>query len=62
LQIASVEQEIEQVKTQRADMWREITRLKEMNEAKTLEQTSQSDQISALNSDLSKVSGRIEET
>jgi predicted nucleic acid-binding Zn-ribbon protein len=43
-------------------MWREITRLKEMNEAKTLEQTSQSDQISALNSDLSKVSGRIEET
>jgi hypothetical protein len=42
-QIAVVELEIEQVKTQRADMWREITKLKEMNEAKSLEQTSQSD-------------------
>ena len=33
-QLTDLEREIEGVKVQRAEMWREITRLKEMNESK----------------------------
>ena len=33
-QLQDMEREIESVKVQRAEMWREITRLKEMNEAR----------------------------
>jgi len=36
-QLTDLEREIEGVKVQRAEMWREITRLKEMNECRTRE-------------------------
>lgn len=36
-QLANVEHEIETVKVQRAELWREINRLKELNEAKGIE-------------------------
>lgn len=36
-QLQDMEREIESVKVQRAEMWREITRLKEMNEARSNE-------------------------
>jgi len=35
-----LEREIESVKGQRAEMWRELTRLKEMNESRTAEAAS----------------------
>lgn len=36
-QITKTEQEIEKIKAQRSDMFSEITRLKEMNESKSLD-------------------------
>ena len=57
-----VEHEIETVKTQRAEMWREITRLKEINDQKTMEANHQADKQKSLNHELSRVSSRIEDT
>lgn len=39
---------------QRAEMWRELTRLKEMNEAKSVEAGSQSDKLKSLDFELNR--------
>ena len=49
-----MEREIEGVKVQRAEMWRELTRLKEMNEARTSEAASQSDKLKSLDFELAR--------
>lgn len=43
-------------------MWREITRLKEMNEARTREAGDQSDKLKALDFDLARTQARIDDT
>ena len=43
-------------------MWRELTRLKEMNEARTNEAASQSDKLKSLDFELSRTQARIEDT
>ena len=47
---------------QRAEMWRELTRLKEMNEARTNEAGQQSDKLKSLDFELSRTQARIEDT
>jgi len=53
-QLQDLEREIEGVKVQRAEMWRELTRLKEMNEARTSEAASQSDKLKSLDFELAR--------
>ena len=53
-QLQDLEREIEGVKVQRAEMWRELTRLKEMNEARTQESGQQADKIKSLDFELSR--------
>jgi len=50
------------VKVQRAEMWRELTRLKEMNEARTTESANQGDKLKSLDFELSRTQARIEDT
>lgn len=57
-----LEHEIETVKVQRAEMWREISRLKELNDQKSLESNHQADKLKSLNHDLCRVSSRIEDS
>lgn len=57
-----MEREIEGVKVQRAEMWRELTRLKEMNEARSSESAQQSDKLKSLDFELSRTQARIEDT
>jgi predicted nucleic acid-binding Zn-ribbon protein len=59
---SKIEHEIETVKVQRAEMWREIAHLKEINDNKALESGHQSDKIKSLNHDLCRISSRIEDT
>lgn len=47
---------------QRAEMWRELTRLKEMNESRTTECSSQQDKLMSLDFELSRTQARIEDT
>ena len=47
---------------QRAEMWRELTRLKEMNEARTTEAANQSDKLKSLDFELNRTQARIEDT
>ena len=51
---ASLEREIEALKGQRADNWREISRLKDQNDQKMKEQADGSDRVKALDYDLSR--------
>ena len=43
-------------------MWRELTRLKEMNEARTVEAGSQSDKLKSLDFELNRTQARIDDT
>ena len=43
-------------------MWRELTRLKEMNESRTVESAQQSDKLKNLDFELSRTQARIEDT
>ena len=43
-------------------MWREITRLKEMNDARTREAGDQADKLKGLDFDLARTQARIEDT
>lgn len=61
-QLQDLEREIESVKVQRAEMWREITRLKEMNESRTREAGDQSEKLKGLDFDLARTQARIEDT
>lgn len=50
------------LKNQRADNWREITRLKDTNEMKSREGQEQTEKIKALDYDLNRTSQRIDDT
>lgn len=53
--------DIESVKVQRAEMWREIQRLKELADQKTSEAAHQSDKMNQLNANIAHVQARIED-
>ena len=53
-QLQDLEREIESVKVQRAEMWRELTRLKEMNESRTNEAAQQNDKLKNLDFELNR--------
>lgn len=59
---ADLEKEIEVLKLQRADNWREIQKLKEINEQRVREAADQSDRLKGLDFDLSRVHLRIDDT
>jgi regulator of replication initiation timing len=61
-QVAELERDIDLVKSQRADMFREITRLRDVQDMKTKESLDQHDRSKALEYDLQKTLIRIEET
>ena len=61
-QLTDLEREIEGVKVQRAEMWREITRLKEMNESRTREAGEQSDKLKGLDFEIQRTQARIQDT
>jgi predicted nucleic acid-binding Zn-ribbon protein len=61
-QTAELERDIDLVKSQRADMFREITRLRDVQDMKTKESLDQHDRMKALEYDLQKTLIRIEET
>ena len=61
-QVAELERDISLVKSQRADMFREITRLRDVQDMKTKESLDQHDRMKALEYDLQKTLIRIEET
>ena len=61
-QLQDLEREIESVKVQRAEMWREITRLKEMNENRTREAGDQADKLKGLDFEVQRTQARIEDT
>jgi hypothetical protein len=62
LKAADLEKEIEVLKLQRQDNWREIARLKDLNESRVREAADQSDRLKALEYDVSRVNLRIEDT
>lgn len=60
-QCAELERDIDLVKAQRADMFREITRLRDVQDMKSRESLDQHDRSKALEYDLQKTLIRIEE-
>lgn len=60
-QQSNLEREIESVKVQRAEMWREITRLKELNEGKAVESSHQADKLRSLDQEIARVNSRIQD-
>ena len=60
-QVAELERDIDLVKSQRADMFREITRLRDVQDMKTKESLDQVDRQKALEYDLQKTLVRIED-
>lgn len=62
LKAQDLEKEIEILKIQRADNWREINRLKENNDLKVREGSEQTDRLKALDYDLSRTQLRIEDS
>lgn len=62
LKAADLEKEIEVLKLQRQDNWREIAKLKDLNESRVREAADQSDRLKALEYDMSRVNLRIEDT
>jgi chromosome segregation ATPase len=60
-QVAELERDIDLVKSQRADMFREITRLRDVHDMKTKESLDQYDRMKALEYDLQKTLVRIED-
>jgi len=61
-QVAELERDIDLVKSQRADMFREIQRLRDVEAMKNKESIDQCDRIKALDFDLQKTMIRIGET
>lgn len=61
-QVAELERDIDLVKSQRADLFREITRLREHLDGKRMEAADQDDRAKALDYDLQKTHIRISET
>ena len=57
-----MEKEMEVLKAQKADNWREINRLKEYNDQKVREAADQNDKLKGIDYDLSRVTLRIEDT
>lgn len=49
------------LKAQKADTWREMSRLKEMNDMKVRESSDHGEQLKALDYDLSRTQARIED-
>lgn len=62
LKAADLEKEMEVLKLQRQDNFREIAKLKDMNEARVREAADQSDRLKGLDYDMSRVNLRIEDT
>ena len=60
-QVAELERDIDLVKSQRADMFREITRLRDVQDMKTREGLDQNERCKALEFDLQKTLVRIDE-
>jgi len=60
-QVGELERDIDLVKCQRADMFREITRLRDVHDMKAKESLDQHDRSKALEYDLQKTLIRIEE-
>ena len=60
-QLQSLEKELDMIKSQRADVWREINRLKEVNDMKVREAADQGEKMKALDYDLSRTQARIED-
>jgi len=52
--VQDLEKEIDMLKAQKADCWREINRQKEMNEMRVHESADQSEKMKALDYDLSR--------
>lgn len=61
-QVANLNREIDAVKHQRAEMWREINHIKELNESKGKESADQSDKLKRLDYDLCRTHQRCEDT
>ena len=61
-QVAELERDIDLVKSQRADMFRELTRLRDVCDMKNRESFEQCDRMKALEYDLQKTMVRINET
>lgn len=59
---AELEKEIDYLKAQKADNWREIQRLKEVNDQRGKEAGDQVERLKALDFDLSRAQLRIEDT
>jgi chromosome segregation ATPase len=60
-QLSNLEREIETVKIQRSEMWREITRLKEISEGKAIESNHQQEKLNQLEHEIARTSSRIED-
>ena len=59
---ADLRKEMDMLKNQRADNWREINRLKDANDAKSKEGQDQAERIKDIDYQLARTSQRIEET
>jgi len=62
LKASDLDKEIEVIKLQRQDNWREIAKLKDLNEQRVREAAAQADSLKGLDYDLSRVHLRIEDT
>jgi len=62
LKASDLDKEIEVLKLQRQDNWREIQKLKDLNENRVREAADQADRLKGLDYDLSRVHLRIEDT
>lgn len=59
---AELDKEIEYLKAQKADNWREMTRLKEVNDQRVREAGDQQERLKGLDFDLSRTQLRIDDT
>lgn len=57
----ALEKEMDQLKAQRAENWREINRLKETNEIQAKQAIDKGEKLKALDYDLSRTQARIED-
>ena len=62
VQAQDLEKDIDMLKVNKAENWREISRLKEFNDVKVRESAEQADRLKAMDYDLSRSSLRIEDT
>lgn len=62
IRASDLEKEIEVLKLQKADNWREIGKLKDMNEQRVREAADQSERLKGLDYDLQRTHLRIDDT